>query len=848
MKPMEQRPYILKPKYDTGDFCVVTVDASAFHAKNDGTGDAAPAIQAALNLCEEQGGGTVYLPEGRYALRSYLIIPRAVTLRGEWICPEKEPNAGRGTILMAYCGKNDPNGTAQITMMPCTGLKNITVYYPEQDPAAPIPYSDTVFQFISDSVTLENVTMVNTWQGFRCGPGGNELHTLKNVYFTPLNYGISMDRTTDIGRLQHYHISPRYWEQFTLTAESEPLTAAQSDALRTYMFQNTVGVFMARSDWEYSYDLHIEGCRAAIHITDSPAGAPNAQMSRLFIHNCDVAFELKRLNGIGVSVSDAVVTGDRPLKAGVWAQETYAADNVTLFNGVDFKAPFTHAVLHDGTGTLSFVNCTFGGFTDTAVVQHSGGLSLQQCTFAAGDHLALTDGIGGAQILGCTFEGGLRSAVSDKAKRELQFSDAPLGLPVIPRCGHTFCDRPIRPASDTLYYAPDFGVCTDPRIDNTRRLQKALDAAGETGGVVFIPGGWYRFDGTLNVPAGVELRGVFEVPSHTIGGGTVLRTFAGRRNEDATPFITLGEGAGVRGFVIQHSEQDPVEPVPYPWAVRGNGKNVYAVDVVFSNSWLGIDFATNPSDGHYISYVGGAPIRCGIFVGHCESDGWVENVQYNPHYWGRSNFESLCTYDFPTFWNKQIDYLDAIRVGDAANEHMLGNFVFGCHAGLQFVRQEGKGARALVIGHGSDGDEIGLAVQDCDKVDLINAELVAMQSPRDRIFVLAEENATGKVRLFNSLMWGPNDYAMTLKGGNIYCQQAHLQSARKRYLKVSGGEHRLDASYIAKNTDTVEMTGGRLALDTSMTPRRAEDRADCEPVLDVAVTGGDYAESFSWSK
>jgi hypothetical protein len=52
------------------------------------------------------------------------------------------------------------------------------------------------------------------------------------------------------------------------------------------------------------------------------------------------------------------------------------------------------------------------------------------------------------------------------------------------------------------------GVVADGKTDNTMALQKALDAAGAAGGgVVNLPAGRFRLDGTLSVPAGVTSRG-----------------------------------------------------------------------------------------------------------------------------------------------------------------------------------------------------------------------------------------------------------------------------------------------------------------------------------------------------
>jgi len=842
-----QCPYILKPVFDTGDLCIVAVNAADYAPDPTGEEDAAPAIQAALDHCDEIGGGTVYLPEGRYALHSQLVIPSAVTLRGEWV-PNGAPNNGRGTILCAYFGKKDPDGAEQIKMLACSGLKNLYVFYPEQWGC--LPFSPT-FQQRNDrginSITVENVTLVNPWCGGLCGATQNEMHTIKNVYMSPLSTGLYLNRVTDIGRLINLHIGPKYWAEFTLTPDDKPMDDREQRSLRHLMLNQTTGVVMARSDWEYVHNVFIENCNNGFAMVEAP-GSANAQFSNVYLHNCTIALRFWRMNYVGLAMTDCKITADMPgLYAAICTEARF--DSVAMFNGVDIEGPYPFHVVTNGPGCLSFTNCSFSGWTDTAVAHRSGGIVLMQCTFDEGNHIQMTDEIHSAQILGNTFKGGANIITPQAVAEYVQFSGEALNLPLVPRGGHKTKPTPCRPAADNLYYAPDYGVCTNPDVDNTDALQAALDAAGQTGGVVYLPGGWYRVDGTLHIPNGVELRGVFEVPSHACGGGTVLRTTHGHGDENAAPFITMGEGAGVRGFVIQHPKQDFREPVPYPWAVQSRGKNVYAVDVVFLNSWLGLDFGTYPSDGHYVSYIGGSPIHCGLFVGNCAGEGWVENILFNNHYWQRSNFEGHPEQNtWPELWHNQLALLDALVFGNCADEHVLGTFVFGARAGIKFILQDGKGARAKIIGHGTDGAEVSLHYVGCDKVDLINSELVAMESPRDRIHVLSDPNAAGEMRLFNSLMWGRPNYGFVLKGGNIHVQQSNLCSGDRAYFTVEGGNHELVGSIFLERAPHVVMRGGELRAISNFSYYRP-NRTDIERTADLIedISGGDYTVKHNWN-
>jgi hypothetical protein len=51
------------------------------------------------------------------------------------------------------------------------------------------------------------------------------------------------------------------------------------------------------------------------------------------------------------------------------------------------------------------------------------------------------------------------------------------------------------------------GAKGDGKTDDTLAFQKALDQAGEKGGIVLVPQGQYRLNGIISVPEGVTLEG-----------------------------------------------------------------------------------------------------------------------------------------------------------------------------------------------------------------------------------------------------------------------------------------------------------------------------------------------------
>ena len=75
-----------------------------------------------------------------------------------------------------------------------------------------------------------------------------------------------------------------------------------------------------------------------------------------------------------------------------------------------------------------------------------------------------------------------------------------------------------------------FGAVGDGKTDDTATIQSTLNAAGLTGGIVFVPTGSYLVKGHLVVHANVTLEGVFRAPTaRSQGYGSTILAVGGMR-------------------------------------------------------------------------------------------------------------------------------------------------------------------------------------------------------------------------------------------------------------------------------------------------------------------------------
>ncbi len=194
---------------------------------------------------------------------------------------------------------------------------------------------------------------------------------------------------------------------------------------------------------------------------------------------------------------------------------------------------------------------------------------------------------------------------------------------------------PVGEYSVTKYGA----IPNDTGTDYTSQFQTALDSASKfRGGIVIVPPGKYRINGTLIIPAGVTLKGSWDAPHDAVlDSGSTLYAYSGRDNASGTPFILLRSNAAVVGITIYYPSQLPDAIHAYPWTIAG-GFDGDIINVTLANSYQGIWFGGN-HNSHFIKNVNIAATNYGVLVNDCRDIGRLENVHiHNKFWWTAGNF------------------------------------------------------------------------------------------------------------------------------------------------------------------------------------------------------------------
>ncbi len=272
------------------------------------------------------------------------------------------------------------------------------------------------------------------------------------------------------------------------------------------------------------------------------------------------------------------------------------------------------------------------------------------------------------------------------------------------------------------------GLDKTGKLDMTAIVQAALNQAGKTGGIVYLPAGRYRFDGCLTVPAGVELRGSSSVATRDQGGnsnGTLLLCYYGigdNYDETSQAFITLaGDYAGINGIRIAYPSNGPLsENLMTSYTVRGQGKGVYMVNGAIIASAYGVDFRN--CDEHFIKKVttccyyntfrlGG---KNGMLSG-CLQNGTVIQRHSIPNVENWIGGDNLYSHLFDPILRQQSKY---ILLDGATDQQIYNTFAYGCATLITC-----NNSTALVANIGSDniGATTAQLVMNSGKMTVVNS-------------------------------------------------------------------------------------------------------------------------------
>jgi hypothetical protein len=743
-------PQVIVPSLNTNEVIVAMATPQMFGAHGDGITDDSGPFQNAMNAVANAGGGVVYAPAGNYAFYTNLTIPTGVTLQGNWKDWTTGTNGCVGTTFKVYFGAGqitNASYTAFINVTTSATLKDVNIWYPNQNPNSITPYPYTLQASGGENI-VQNVVLVNSYQGISAIFTAH--YHLTTVIGTPLFIGFLGDQCYDVCHTEDIRFNPNVWAASKLTN-----APAVGGSYATWMKTNGTAMEVFSIAGFHSIDTAISGYNIGILHSQDGYGTGGSCWYEGWVTNCATAVQM---------AAGIAQFGWFTLEGNVAINHNSATNDATVaLSHCTVMSTSSTAVNCAGqtyNTEMQFQTCTI---SNTMQLSGPGVLNLVDCSLSGSTQCVMSASATKAGFTGCTFSPS-QKIVNNAGATNLLVNSGQSISNAFPMVSWTniVSSNLCRPAKTNLYNAMSYGATGNGTNDDTAAIQAALTAAGNNGGgIVYLPAGFYYTSTSLTVPSGVRLQGTDEgmTPQY---GGAMIEVHAGQGTTNGPPAIVLDANSGLWGVNILYPNQN-TNSYLYPPTIQGRGANVYVIGVFCPNAYIYIDFDSYTCTNHFVDYNYGYALYQECLVGNGSSGSLVNN-QFHGIFTEFSDSQPLNI-------NFVLDNLALYALGNCSET--IGNcFTYGTHNYLYTFAEGGKGPNATLINAAQDGSSGGYVFNSAaaSTINIIN-QTAAIWGQADiseaaATVIASTTNFQGTARIFNGEDWSCGN-VVNLNGGDV---------------------------------------------------------------------------------
>jgi len=351
-----------------------------FGADRKGAKNCTAAFQAAIDAAAETGGA-VDVPPGKYLVGGSLEVKECVAIRGSNPAP-MSIRPLEGAVILATGGRDDEAAPPLFDMRTAASVQGVTVYYPDQKPDDIHAYPWT-FHLSGDDCTIENVTLINSYNGIKTGPSRTPAspstvrHRIRSVVGCVLRRGIFVDHCTDIGRIENVQFHNHWW--------SHPDTGGSWAPVWDYMAKNLEAFVFGRTDWEYVTNCFVFPAKTGYRFTETAHGLSNGHLTACGADQTQTAVLVEKAQTMGWLITAGQFVS-QPGEDPVHVRIAESNESAIRFVNCSFWGPSKRIAHIQGDGHISFDNCTFddwrGESSDVALILvDSGRIQIANCSF-----------------------------------------------------------------------------------------------------------------------------------------------------------------------------------------------------------------------------------------------------------------------------------------------------------------------------------------------------------------------------------------------------------------------------------------------------------------------------------
>ena len=756
--------------YQSNRYFAANFFTSENGAIGDGITDDTAAIQATLNKASENGGGTVYIKLGTYKISAPITIPENVTLHGDFDSPSKKNYTNGGTLLLVEENESTLNNPL-IILNNNSIIRDISIEYKGQTYNNIKEYPFTIVQNEGTNVKIANVTLLNSYRGISLSSPDTEYVSLENIFITAFDYGIQINNCSQKLYAENIKFSPVYW------VNSSSSNFSMNDIAEDMNENLTAFTLSQVSDFSL-YNIDIDTALNGIVVSVPSSTDGFAFASGIEVRNTyhPIFLESAGKNGIAFaqcSLRTTDLLDTQTIKTG----EGFVT--AAVFNGCSFLGQPYDTVLAEGTGKLSFMNCEFVSWRNSALSLSNGIITGINNKFSASRPLGYLSEAATALLYNNQFalEEGINSIYfySGKSENEIKISTAASNT-------YNFNDTAYA-INKHVVNAETFGLSEESE-DNTSAIQQAINEAySQGGGIVFIPEGNYKVNGTITVRDNIRLMGV----SSNYGQKWSTTLTKPQDMEMNTHFIVLENGSSVTDLSLEYSGtplfttvNDQGEEITLKcdksFAMQANAKaeSIFIENVNFVNTHSGINL--NGNEKAILKNITGTVFRYGIRISNTNNI-LVKNTDFNTNYateetkiYQQNNLTAIYS------WNNNIK--------------MLNNSVTNAQYGVYLTGDVNESSDSPVFVSESlfaRDINIGAYIKNCPYSVFINTGMQTKLFSSTAHHVSTDAEYSGNCEIYNLLGSGDTTNSINNRSGSMTVQTSFINSSATSTLRTSSG-------------------------------------------------------------
>lgn len=324
------------------------------------TEDVSVKLQAALNTVKAAGGGTVFLPAGRYLVNNPVKVPSGVELRGTWDVQHYTQSSGTGIFTTYSGGDAGERGPSLIQLGAGAGIRGLTI---AQLNLATDGFNDNnprktpfLIQGQGQGVYVINVTVSGGDKGIDLASYNTSRHYVQYFAGVLARAGIWVGGGAENGFIRNMQLNPAYGTRLPETGQGYPRVS-----LTRFVQSHCSALKFADVRNETIFNNFVYGSFYGIHfLKDAITGKDPGKITVIGHGSDGCSYSLfvedaGKNTGITAINSELVTTKTaEPVRSYVLMGEKTGTDKVdpkarlALYNTAFWGSPTTAAIINNG--------------------------------------------------------------------------------------------------------------------------------------------------------------------------------------------------------------------------------------------------------------------------------------------------------------------------------------------------------------------------------------------------------------------------------------------------------------------------------------------------------------------